>query len=162
MTLAHFTEPNLLVANLRGEKRDGAIAELSKRLERAGRVKRALFFARAVLSHESLVSTVFDGIAFPLARTRAVTELSFAIGLSQQGILWGTKKARTVCAVVLFAVPPYAEQAYASLAVSFASFLKDETALRALRGSGEPGEILALLKQAPLLHTGPQLGTANY
>ena len=83
-------------------------------------------------------------------------ELSFAIGLSERGIRWGIGKAPTTHAVVLFAVPPSAEQAYASLIVTLAKFLNRERGLHALRQCAEPGEVLALLKQVQLLRTGPQ------
>jgi len=82
MTLADFTEPNLLVPELLNERQESAIAELSHRLKNAGRIKNAREFTSAVLKHESLVSTVFDGVAFSLARGHTATELSFAIGLA--------------------------------------------------------------------------------
>jgi len=87
---------------------------------------------------------------------------SFAIGLSEQGIRWGIGKAPTIHAVILFAVPPSAEQAYVSLIVTFAKFLNDEGAFHALRQCAEPGEVLALLKHVQLVRTGPQLGVDGY
>jgi mannitol/fructose-specific phosphotransferase system IIA component (Ntr-type) len=89
MTLADFTEPDLLVPELLNERQESVLAELSHRLKDAGRVKNAREFTSAVLNHESLVSTMFDGVAFSLARGHTATELSFAIGLSQHGVRWG-------------------------------------------------------------------------
>src|SRR5271154_2415689 len=100
MTLADFTEPNLLVPELLNERQESAIAELSHRLKDAGRIKNAREFTSAVLKHESLVSTVFDEVAFSLARGYTATELSFAIGLSQYGVRWGEPKAPSVFVVV--------------------------------------------------------------
>jgi mannitol/fructose-specific phosphotransferase system IIA component (Ntr-type) len=146
MTLAQFTEPNLLVPRLLSESRDHAVAELSNRLENVGRIENARAFMQAVLNHESLVSAVFDEVAFPLARGTAVKELSFAIGLSQPGICWGVSRAPTVHVVVLFAVPLSAEQNYLSLVMSFANFLKDEIAFSALRGCAQPEDMFTVLK----------------
>jgi hypothetical protein len=73
MTLADFTEPNLLIPELLNERQESAIAELSRRLKDAGRVKNAREFTSAALNHESPVSTVFDEIAFSLARGPAAT-----------------------------------------------------------------------------------------
>jgi mannitol/fructose-specific phosphotransferase system IIA component (Ntr-type) len=84
MNLDQFTEPTLLVPRLLSEWRDSAISKLSQHLESVGRVENASAFTHAVLYHESLVSAVFDEVAFPLARGNAVKELSFALGLSQQ------------------------------------------------------------------------------
>ena len=145
MTLAQFTEPNLLVPRLLSETHDSAVAELSSRLEKAGRIENVGAFTHAVLKHESFVSAVFDEVAFPLARGPAVKELSFALGLSQPGIRWGNDKASMVHAVVLFAVPLSAEQPYLSLVLTFSNFLKDETACSALRRCAQPEEMFSVL-----------------
>jgi len=145
MTLAQFTEPNLLVPRLLSETHDSAIAELSSRLEKAGRIENADAFTHAVLKHESFVSAVFDEVAFPLARGPAVKELSFALGLSQAGVRWSDGKASTIHAVVLFAVPWSAEHSYLSLVMSFSSFLKDEMAFSALHRCTQPEEMFSVL-----------------
>jgi mannitol/fructose-specific phosphotransferase system IIA component (Ntr-type) len=145
MTLAKFTEPNLLVPRLLSETHDSAIAELGGRLEKAGRISNVAAFTHAVLKHESFVSAVFDEVAFPLARGSAINELSFALGLSQPGIRWGDSKASTVHAIVLFAVPLSAEHSYLSLVMSFSNFLKDEIAFSALRRCVQPEEMFSVL-----------------
>lgn len=147
MTLAQFTEPTLLVPRLLSEYRDSAIAELSSRLEKAGRIENARAFTHAVLDHEAIVSAVFEEAAFPLARGQAVKELSYALGLSPQGIRWGTGKAPTVHAVVLFAVPLSAGQPYLSLVVAFSKFLQDQSAFSALHQCAQPEEMFTALKQ---------------
>lgn len=161
MTLAQYTEPSLLVPRLLSEYRDSAIAELGSRLEKAGRIENARAFTHAVLDHESFVSAVFEEVAFPLARGQAVKELSFALGLSPQGIRWGLGKAPTVHAVVLFAVPLSAGQPYLSLVVTFSKFLQDQTAFSTLRQCAQPEEMFAALKQVRLRRTGPQLAVAQ-
>lgn len=161
MTLAQFTEPKLLVPRLLSGSRDSVIAELSRRLESAGRIEDAREFTHAALEHESFFSAVFDEAAFPLARGRAVKELSFALGLSQQGIRWGNGKTPTVNAVVLFAVPLSADQLHLSLAVTFASFLQDTAAFTALSECVQPEAMFAALKQVRLRRTGPQPHVTN-
>jgi mannitol/fructose-specific phosphotransferase system IIA component (Ntr-type) len=121
LTLADFTEPNLLIPELLNERLESAIAELSRRLKDAGRIKNVGAFTSAVLKRESLVSTVFDGVAFSLARWHTATKLSFAIGLSQYGIRWGQPNASPVFVVVLFAIPASEERAYLSLIMTFST-----------------------------------------
>ena len=168
MTLAQFTEPKLLVPRLLSNHRESAIIELSRRLESAGRIENADSFVDAAMDHESIASAVFDGVTFPLARGRAVKELSFAAGLSRQGIRWGAGRSPCgvgVCAssgglpcftprgepvvhtVVLFAVPLAEGQTYLSLVVTFSSFMKDETAFSALRRCVRPEAMLNVLEQ---------------
>jgi len=145
MTLAQFTEPKLLVPRLLSEQRDAAITELSQRLENAGRIESSAAFSQAVLEHEWLASAVFDSVAFPLARSRAVKELSFAVGLSQPGVRWGTPRAPLVHTIVLCAVPLSEGQSYLSLVLTFSSFIKDETVFTALKRATQPEEMLAVL-----------------
>ena len=154
MTLAQFTEPNLLVPRLLSETHDSAIGELSRRLEKAGRISDVDAFTHAVLKHESFASAVFDEVAFPLARGLAVKELSFAIGLSQPGICWGGSRAPKVHAVVLFAVPLSAEQSYLSLVMTFSGFLKDEMAFSALRRCVQPEDMFTVLKHVHCVRLG--------
>src|SRR6185369_1076819 len=98
---------------------------------------------------------VFEKVAFPLARGQVMKGLSFALGLSPQGICWGPGKAPGVYAVVLFAVPLSAEQPYLSLVVTFSSFLKDEASFSTLLQCAQPEEMFAVLKQVRLQRTGP-------
>src|SRR6516225_11383356 len=104
MTLADFTNLNLLVPELLNERQESVVAELSKRLAESACVKNACVCTHAVLRHESLVSSVFDQVAFPLARGHTAMELSFAIGLSQYGILWNKRPTLPVHVVVLSAI----------------------------------------------------------
>lgn len=159
MNLGQFTEPKLLVPRLLSEWRESAISELSQRLESAQRIENATAFTHAVLDHESLVSAVFDAVAFPLARGRAVKELSFALGLLPQGIRWGVGRTPVVHTVILFAVPLSEGQRYLSLVLTFSSFLKDEMAFSALRRCTQPEEMLTVLNHVRYVRTGP--GTAS-
>ena len=150
MTLAEFTELNLLVPELLNERQESVILELSKRLADAGRIENACVFAQAVLKHESLVSTVFDRVAFCLARGHTAVKLSFAMGLSKYGIPWGRPDAPPVFMVVLFAIPVSAEKEYLPLIMTFSSFLDDKAVLPCLRESQHSEEIFEVLKRARL------------
>ena len=161
MNLGQFTESRLLVPCLLSEWRDGAISELSQRLENAGRIENASAFTRAVLDHESLVSAVFDKVAFPLARGKAVKELSFALGLSQQGIRWGAGRKPVVHTVILFAVPLPEGERYLSLVLTISSFLKDEMAFAALRRCAQPEEMWTVLQHVRCIRTGLQTAPAT-
>jgi mannitol/fructose-specific phosphotransferase system IIA component (Ntr-type) len=154
MNLGQFTEPRLLVPQLLSEWRDSAIFELSQRLEGAQRIENTVAFTHAVLDHESLASSAFDRIAFPLARGRAVKELSFALGLSQQGVRWGTRRTPVVQTVILFAVPLTEGQRFLSLVLTMSSFLKNEMAFSALRRCLQPEEMLTVLNHVCCVRIG--------
>jgi mannitol/fructose-specific phosphotransferase system IIA component (Ntr-type) len=162
MNLGQFTEPTLLVPRLLSEWRDSAISELSQHLESAGCVENASAFTHAVLYHESLVSAVFDEVAFPLARGKAVKELSFALGLSQQGIRWGVRRTPVVHTVILSAVPLPEGQRYLSLVLTISSFLKDEMAFSTLRRCTQPEEMWTVLNHVRCVRTGPRAALAQW
>ena len=151
MTLAQFTEPKLLVPRLLSNHRESAIIELSRRLESAGRIENADSFVDAALDHESIASAVFDGVTFPLARGRAVKELSFAAGLSRQGVRWGVGRSPVIHTVVLFAVSLSETRTYLSLVLTFSSFIKDEMAFTAFARATQPEEMFTVLKAVRLV-----------
>jgi mannitol/fructose-specific phosphotransferase system IIA component (Ntr-type) len=95
-----------------------------------------------------MVSTVFDGVAFSLARGEIARELSFAIGLSRYGVRWGKRGAPIVFTAVLFAVPASAEQVYLSLVMTFSALLKNKLFFPLLCQSKHPKDMLAVLSQA--------------
>jgi len=160
-TLAQFTVTSLLVPRLLSDFRDSAITELASHLEKTGRIENARAFTHAVLDHEALVAAIFDEVALPLARGQAVRELSFALGLSPQGIRWGTRRAPIVHAVVLFAVPLSAGQEHLSLVVTFSEFLNNKPVFDSFRRCTQPEEMLAVLDGIRLRRTGPQLAVAQ-
>ncbi len=162
MNLGQFTEPQLLMPCLASEWRDSAISELSQRLESSGRVEDIAAFIRAALSHEWLVSMVFDGVAFSLARERGVRELSFAMGLSQRGVCWSVDRTAVVDTVVLFAVPLTDDQRYLSLVLTFSTFLKDKVASAALRRCTQGEEMWSVLRNFRSVSTGPHEPDAGH
>ena len=161
MNLGQFTEPKLLVPQLLSEWRDSAIFELSQRLESAGRVETAKGFTHAVLDHESLGSAVIGEVAFPLGRGKAVRELSFALGLSSQGVRWAVGQTPIVYTVILLAAPISEGPTYHSLVLTIAWFLRDEMALSALRRCGRAEEMWSVLSRVCRVSTGPTTGTTQ-
>jgi mannitol/fructose-specific phosphotransferase system IIA component (Ntr-type) len=155
MTLAHFTDPSLVAAPLAHQDLQDIVGELVSRLENCGYVLNGEAFKKDVLTHENLVSEVYEQITYPSGHSALVAELSFAVGLVPTSIQWG-QKASPVRAVILFAVPPSEEQTYLSLVVTFGEFFKDEEKRVAFLQCTEPAEVMTLLDQARLIRTGPK------
>lgn len=151
MTLGQFTEPKLLIPRLLSDRSDGAIRELAKRLETAGRIGNAPAFLEAVLEREEELPTYIEGVAVPHARGRAVTKLSVAIGLSGPGIPWGRENRRVAKAVFLVAVPMSEAQTYLSLLRGVSNLIHDETAYTALQRATQPESMLSVLQTVRLV-----------
>ncbi len=147
MTLGQFTEPKLLVPRLLSSDQIGAVKELTKRLHHANRIEDSLAFFQAVLEREFMLrSTPELGIAFPHARGRGVRSLSFAVGLSAEGIPWGSTKGSLVYVVFLLAVPLSETQRYLSLLSNLSRFGQDETWRQSLQACTQPEQMLQLFE----------------
>ena len=151
MTLGQFTEAKLLIPRLLSDRRDGAIQELTKRLEGTGRIENAPGFLEAVLKRETEMPTMVEGVAVPHVRGAAVQNLSIAVGLSAAGIPWGRDKRRAAHMVFLFAVPLSDAATYLSLLSGLSSLIQDEIAFTALKRATQPEEMLMVLNAVRLV-----------
>ena len=80
--LADYTQPALIVPQVRERDTAGVVKELSQLLHQQGCVTDLLAFYHAALNHEFLVNSATDcGIAFPHARLNGVTHSCFAFVL---------------------------------------------------------------------------------
>ncbi len=144
--IGDYTEARLLVPRLLSSDQLGSIKELTRRLQNAGRIDDALAFFQAVLEREYMLQTTPEmGLVFPHARGRGVKSLSFALGLSAEGIRWGTDKSSIAHIIVLLAVPLSETQPYLRLLSSLARLGQDETSRNALLACTQPEQMLDLL-----------------
>jgi mannitol/fructose-specific phosphotransferase system IIA component (Ntr-type) len=146
MTLGKFTETKLLVPRLLSTDHMGAIKELSKRLYLAGRIDDSLAFFQSVVEREYMLhSTPERGVVFPHARGHGVNTLSFAVGISAEGVPWGSSRSPLATVVVLLAVPLSETQVYLNLLSSLSRFAQEETLLSRLCECRQPEDMFALL-----------------
>lgn len=146
-SLAHYTEPALLVPTLSAAHHEAALVELSRQLERAGRIDHADGFVNIVLAHDELAPAVFDGVAFALGRGPMVRELSFAIGLAPQSFHWGNPNMPLVDTVVLIAAPLSDGTGYLAIVPAFCKLLGDRAVFSQLCQSTESEQMLDILRQ---------------
>lgn len=150
-SLADFTEPALIVPELKGQDPAAVIQELSQALQRAARVPDLLPFYHAVLNREFLISTALEyGLALPHARLSSLKELCFAIGRSSSPIQWGAKTAPPVRLVFLLAVPSTEAAEYLLLMGGLSRLGQETTVLESLLRAKDAGEMLDLLKEVKL------------
>ena len=150
-TLADFTGPGLIIPHLRGQDAASVIQELSRAMQREGRVPDLLPFYHAALNHEFLVGTEMEaGMAFPHARLPGLKELSFAFGRSVEPLGWGAKAVRSVRLVFLMAVPATDSTQYLLLISGLARLAKDEQLVERLHAVQDTFQILEVLQQVRL------------
>jgi mannitol/fructose-specific phosphotransferase system IIA component (Ntr-type) len=151
MTLADFTSPGLILPYLRGQDAASVIQELAQAMQRERRVPDLLPFYQAALNREFLVSTEMEaGMAFPHARLPGLKELSFALGRSDEPLLWGTRGARAVRLVSLIAVPATEATQHLLLISGLARLANENRLVEKLHAAQDTFQILDVLRRIKL------------
>ena len=150
-TLADYTQPGLILPELREQDPAGIISELSQALQRSGCVPDVLPFYHAALNHEMLASSALDcGLAFPHARLKGIKHLQFAVGRADQLVIWGSKGALPVQFVFLLAVPATDAAPYLHLLAGLARLGKEPQNLSHLRNAADANAIFAALQRVKM------------
>lgn len=145
MTLADFTNPQLIMPNLAGGETASVIRELTQLLQADGSITDSLGFLEAALHREFMAPTQVSSIvAFPHARLSSVNRLSFAFGRGLAPIAWGGKHD-TVRMVFLLAIPPDGSGAYLDLLSAFSVMIRKPEVRQRLLKAADGEEILRLL-----------------
>ena len=101
--ISRFSAEELMVVDLDGTTREGAIARLAEAMEKGKFISNADSLVTAALERESVLSTAMeDVIAFPHVRGVEGGGLTLAMGVSHTGIDWD---GATVNIVFLSAIP---------------------------------------------------------
>ena len=149
VSLADYTQSELIVPQLRECDTAGIISELSQVLQRQGGVPDVLPFYQAALNQELLANTALDcGMAFPHARLSGVKRLQFAFGRTPEPIVWGARSSWPVQLVFLLAVPATDAAGYLHLLASLARLGQQPEHLAQLRAADNAEAILAVLQKA--------------
>jgi mannitol/fructose-specific phosphotransferase system IIA component (Ntr-type) len=153
LSLADYTEPSLIVPQLRQRDTAGVVKELSQLLHQQRRVPDVLAFYHAALNHEFLANSATEsGIALPHARLNGVVHSGFAFGRSTEPFVWGTKGSAAVRFVFLLAVPATDAAGFLHLLSALARFGQQEGLLAALGSQQTAEEIFELFKQIKVRH----------
>jgi mannitol/fructose-specific phosphotransferase system IIA component (Ntr-type) len=153
-SLADYTQPALIVSQLRERDTAGAVKELSHVLHEQGCVPDLLAFYNAALNHEFLVNSATEcGIALPHARLNGVVESRFAFGRAPEPFIWGSRAGSPVQFVFLLAVPSTDAAGFLQLLSALARLSREQGLLRALHSLSSVEEIFHLFQQIKVRHS---------
>ena len=149
--LQALTEPELLVPRLQSGSKIGAIKELVDRLHAKGVVGDSLDFLQAVLERERLQSTILGtGMALPHARSRAVDQLGFTVGLLQRSIEYPSGDERQdIQLICLVAIPAHDPGAYLDLLEGLARIFSHGADRASLLNAASSDEMYRVLSSSP-------------
>jgi PTS system nitrogen regulatory IIA component len=145
--IADFLHEKNVLCSLEANTRDEALAELLNHLHRhEGGFDREEALA-AILIREKAASTVIHpGVALPHARMDGLDRLKLAIGLSAQGVDFGSPENGPVRAIFLILTPKTEPGAYLQFLAALTRTLSALKEVRILAGCTTPAELCGLLK----------------
>ncbi|MCR9940498.1 PTS sugar transporter subunit IIA [Vibrio owensii] len=90
--ITELTNVNLIKGNLQANNKKEVFEELAQMLFENNRISSKEAFLTDIEARESLSVTSMDGIAYPHAKSKAVTEPAIAVGVKREGIEYGDEE----------------------------------------------------------------------
>ncbi|KOO16390.1 PTS fructose transporter subunit IIA [Vibrio xuii] len=87
--ITELTNVNLITGHLQANNKKEVFEELAQMLLDNGRINNKSAFLDDIETRESLSITSMDGIAYPHAKSQAVTNPAIAVGVKREGIEYG-------------------------------------------------------------------------
>ncbi|ELV8770474.1 PTS sugar transporter subunit IIA, partial [Vibrio harveyi] len=87
-----LTNVNLIKGNLQANNKKEVFEELAQMLFENNRISSKEAFLTDIEAREALSVTSMDGIAYPHAKSKAVTEPAIAVGVKREGIEYGDEE----------------------------------------------------------------------
>ncbi|MHA2706101.1 PTS sugar transporter subunit IIA [Vibrio owensii] len=90
--ITELTNVNLIKGNLQANNKKEVFEELAQMLFENNRISSKEDFLTDIEAREALSVTSMDGIAYPHAKSKAVTEPAIAVGVKREGIEYGDEE----------------------------------------------------------------------
>jgi mannitol/fructose-specific phosphotransferase system IIA component (Ntr-type) len=140
--VTRFSSAALMVPQLGSGNAEGVIRELALRMEEAGFVDDAEKLVEGGMSREAILCTAVDhGLAFPHVRGVEGGGLTFALGLSRQGVKFGAPDDGLSKIFFLIVIPTAASAFYLKLLAGLTETFMKADARKALMAEKEPEKL---------------------
>ncbi|MQC31349.1 PTS sugar transporter subunit IIA [Vibrio parahaemolyticus] len=90
--ITELTNVNLIKGNLQANNKKEVFEDLAQMLFENNRISSKEAFLTDIETRETLSVTSMDGIAYPHAKSKAVTEPAIAVGVKREGIEYGDEE----------------------------------------------------------------------
>ncbi|TOF70242.1 PTS sugar transporter subunit IIA [Vibrio parahaemolyticus] len=90
--ITELTNVNLIKGNLQANNKKEVFEDLAQMLFENNRISSKEAFLTDIEARETLSVTSMDGIAYPHAKSKAVTEPAIAVGVKREGIEYGDEE----------------------------------------------------------------------
>lgn len=141
-----YASGKAFVAPVSARARVDAVADLGRVAAEVGKVDVQMVVDAALAREQVLHSGVGNGVAVPHARVAGLGQAVVAIGLSPEGIAWGSRDGRAVRIVVFLLTPEQDARLHLDLLASIATTLRDPATVELAVMAKTWTEFLAAIK----------------
>ncbi|MBN1480035.1 PTS sugar transporter subunit IIA [candidate division KSB1 bacterium] len=146
MSLLDILTKDDIAVPLLSRDKNGAIKELIKLLKNSGKIADEESVYDAIMTREDKGSTGLEkGIAVPHAKTAAVNKIAAAIGISPDGIEFGSIDGNPSKLIFLIIAPPAQSGAHIALLSEIARLTRYQTLCDELVEAKSAENVLAIL-----------------
>lgn len=148
MKLSDFTDRKFIDLSLDAPDKAAIISALCELMARSRNVRDGEALLRDVMSREELVTTgVGHGVAFPHAKSDAVSDVTFAFGRTEEGVDFGSLDGEPVRLVFLIGAPKQMEpsRVYLNLMARLSFLMKGQENRGLLLRTDSVDEVLELI-----------------
>jgi mannitol/fructose-specific phosphotransferase system IIA component (Ntr-type) len=147
MALIDLIEETVVRAPLKAADKNSAIRELVDTLASAGKILDAETTYLAILDREAKGSTgLEEGIAVPHGKTISARELAIAIGVSPDGIEFGSMDGKPARLLFLIVAPPDKAGPHIEALAEIARMSRSKAFCASLASCRTPAEVVRLFK----------------
>ncbi len=149
MRLSDLLNDKTIHLSFKSQQKKKIIEELLGVAGRTGKIKNREMAYKAVLDRESQMSTGLEkGIAVPHAKTKAVSDIVLALGISKEGIDFESADGKPSHLFFFVLAPEDAAAANVKLLAQIARLTNNPAFCRALKNAGTPAEVLRIINDA--------------
>lgn len=147
--IARFSSDTLMVPHLTATDKEGVVRELAAKMEAEGFVDDAGKLVEVAMRREAILSTALDhGLAIPHARGVEGGGLTLALGISRQGVRFGSDSDALSKIIFLIVIPTAASAFYLKLLAGLAETFTVAEHRKALLAEKEPEKLWKVLIKA--------------
>ena len=149
MQLSNLLNEDTITISLSNKDKQGVIEELLNLALKSGKIKDRSLALKAIVDRETLMSTGLErGVAVPHAKSKAVDDLTMALGISSDGIDFQSADGKPSHLFFLLLAPEAAAGPNVKVLAQIARLTSDPSFCETLKKASSPQEVMAIIKGA--------------
>ena len=133
--------------DLKSKNKNSVIRELYDNIKSTGKIKDETLGYKDVCLREEMGSTgIGKGVALPHAKTKAVDEVVLTLGISKEGVEYGSVDEESVKILFMFLCPEEKTQEYLKVLARISRWIREESFRERLLKAKSKEEIMEIIK----------------